>query len=320
MQTVDIKGFLARNKTSVISSVVTAIVVLAIAWFLFSMGGANPIPYSIRGIVSDSSSPNYELKGAIMGEVVDSVERPAPGASVSVTDRKVIKNGSLSLVVKNTDTAIAQVKTIATNLKGFVSNANVYRTSEDRKAGSVSIRVPSASFNTAIVQIKNIAVTVENESVNANDVTEQYIDYKARLKNLKAEEASYVLLMSRAGKLGDVLDVAGRLADVRGRIESLEGQLKYLSQQVDMSTINVNLVSEADVEVFGVVWSPLTVLKQSIKNALIGLVDYVNYIVGIIFFLPVIIVWVLTVILALVVLWKIMKIGKRRWFNKENKK
>ncbi|MFA6552542.1 MAG: DUF4349 domain-containing protein, partial [Candidatus Paceibacterota bacterium] len=119
-------------------------------------------------------------------------------------------------------------------------------------------------------------------------------------------------IMSRAVKIQDVLDVSSRLADVRGRIERTQGQMNYLSRQVAMSTITVSLTSQAEVEVFGIVWRPLTVLKQAAQNLIADLAGFVDYLVYLLFKLPILI---LRLALFVFILWAIWKLGlaaKRR--------
>ena len=174
-----------------------------------------------------------------------------------------------------------------------MGSVNVYETGNGQKSGHVVIRVPSDDFETAIIDIKNLAVTVERESINAQDVTEQYVDLEARLANARAEEGQYVRIMNRATDVEDVLKVAEALFRVRQTIEQLDAQLDYLLRQVDMSTINVSLTAEADVEVFGVTWSPLAKIKEATRMMLEGVIEFVNAIIGLLFLIPVFLLWAL---------------------------
>ncbi|OIO32391.1 MAG: hypothetical protein COW61_01050 [Candidatus Yonathbacteria bacterium CG17_big_fil_post_rev_8_21_14_2_50_46_19] len=319
MNTKEARNLVIRNKKPIIASGVTTVVVFVIVLAVLGVMGGRPGPFQYDLLGMDSKTVSYDtgfMGRGMEGDVTSSVNVPVPTSPSVVTDRKVINNASLSLVVKKTDDAVEDIKSIARKHGGFVENANIYITTGDRKAGSVAIRVPATNFDAAVAEIKTIAVTIEREDINASDVTEQFIDYEARLKNLKAEETQYAEILKRATKIDDIVTITDRLADLRGRIESQEGQLKYLSQQVDLSTIHVGLISEADVEVFGVVWSPLVVVKLAIKDALASLVGYMNFIIAVMFHLPIIILWILTVALVLLVLWKIGKKVWWRWFNK----
>lgn len=226
-------------------------------------------------------------------------------------DKKVIKNGSLDLIVKKTETAIAQIESIAKTFEGFVENANVYEVSDGNKSGSMTIRVPSKNFSDALSSIKSVAIKVGSESVSSSDVTAQYVDLEAEIKNYKAEEKQYREIMEKAVKIEDVLNVAGRLAEVRGKIDRAEAQLNYLGRQVDMSTINISLTGEAEVKVFGIVWRPLTVLKQSVKGMFSDLTSFVDWLIGFIFRLPILVLklafWVLVAFVVVKVFKKVIR-------------
>ena len=223
-----------------------------------------------------------------------------------LTQRKVIKNGSLSLFVKKAEEVADRIKGVAEKLSGFVSDSRIYEVSAGIKSGSITIRVPADKFDEAMREIKTFAVKVESENVNASDVTEQFIDLEARLKNLKAEEEQYIQIMKRAVTVEDTLNVAQRLSDVRGRIEQIEGQLQYLSRQVDMSTITVDLTAEEDVEVFGVRWRPLFVAKQAFRNMLTGLTRYVDAMIGFVFNIPLILLWLATFGIGGFIVWRVL--------------
>lgn len=260
----------------------------------------------MMGVPSIAPSP-------MMGKII----APYPSASsptVPRVDRKVTKNGWLNLLVEDAEQGAASIQAIAKQHDGFVNEARVYEVSEGVKAATVTIRVPAAHFETAMASIKGVAVKVENETVNATDVTEQHVDLEAQLKNLRAEETQYLEILKSAKTVEETLQVSQRLSDVRGRIESIEGQLNYLSRQVEMSTITAELTAEKQVEVLGLRWRPLVVAKQAVKTMLAGLTDFVNVLISVIIFLPVLLVWALTLGLVLYALYRIGRWIQGRYF------
>lgn len=237
-----------------------------------------------------------------------------------LTERKIIKNGSLSLLVKKAEETVAAVQELAKELEGFVSSSRIYEVSDGVKSGTIMIRVPLDHFNEAIRRIKEMAVKVEGESQEAKDVTEQFIDLEAQLRNLRQEEEQYLKVMESADTIDEILKVSSRLSSVRGKIEQIEGRLKYLSRQVEMSTIIISLTSEAEVEVFGIRWRPLIVVKKSFQRMLEGLTNYADSLIKIVFALPMIILWMATISAFLIVVCKAIKYIKRKFWEKDNKK
>src|SRR6185503_15131936 len=82
---------------------------------------------------------------------------------------------------------------------------------------------------------------VLERQVTAEDVTEEFVDSQARLRNLKRTEARLLEHLGRTGKLSDTLLVEKELARVRQEAEQLEGRLRFLSHRIAFSTITVTL-------------------------------------------------------------------------------
>ncbi len=267
-------------------------------------------------ITNPLSAPGYGISDFL---TEPSAEKSATPQTVQaeegqLTQRKIIKDGLLSLLVKKVEDASQGIQLLAKTFGGFVGSSQIYETSGGTKSGTVTIRVPADRFEEAMVAIKNLAVKVERENVNAQDVTEKFIDFEARLRNLEAQETQYLEILKRAFSIQDILNVQQRLGDVRGQIEQIQGQIQFLSRQIDMSTITVSMISEADIEVFGIRWRPLFVVKQSFRNMLSGLAGYVDSMIAFIFFLPRLILWLGTIVFLTFISWRTIKWLRPKFF------
>ncbi len=307
-----------HKKAVVIGGVVVTLLLIGILFIsgaLFgSSGGVDVSRGGFAPLESFDSTSNFSRSVKTSRGMIIEPEFPSLQEG-DLSEKKVIKNANLVLVVKKIEQAISTIKNIADSSGGFVESSSVYETGDDKKGGSVVVRVPEDAFDASLGEIKDLAVKVSREDVNTRDVTEQFVDMEARLKNMTAEEGQYLGIMKRAVKIEDVLNVAKRLSDVRGRIERLEGQLNYLSRQVDMSTIRINLTAEADVEVFGIVWSPISVIKQGVRDMLQSVVDFINAIIAFMFKLPIILLWIAFTASLLWIGWKGVIIIKRKFFR-----
>jgi len=228
--------------------------------------------------------------------------------------RKVSRNGSLSIIVEKSEEAVQTITNIAEQMEGFVMTARVYKGINDVKSGYISIKVPSTKFKEIIEKIKNVAIDVEREEISTQDVTDQYIDLETRLKNYLLAESKYLDILKKAQTVNDVLNVQRELSQVRNNIERIESQLKYSDRQVDMSTISVSLTAEAEVEVFGIHWRPLVQIKQSIRGLINGSVKYINLMIAFVVLLPLIAVWIFTIGVGGLIFWKLGKWLKKRFF------
>lgn len=204
--------------------------------------------------------------GRAVSKVASSFITPSPELFTETDesiDQKVIKNASLTLLVDSTDKSSVELKTITESNGGFIQNANFGENEDGSRYGSVTLRLPTDKFDTAINAIKALALVVESESINASDVTESYVDLTARLKNARSEEEAYLAVLERAQTVEDILKVQEALGNIRYRIESIEGQLQYLDSQVDMSTISVYLTEEASVVVPSKNFRPFKIIKEA---------------------------------------------------------
>ena len=140
--------------------------------------------------------------------------------------------------------AQAKITQIAESKKGFVvestqSSSDVKVTVRD--SVTMTIRVPSATFDQALSEIRQTASRVIVESVKGQDVTEEFIDIEARLKTQKALEAQFLEIMKRSNSVADALNVQTEIAKVRGEIEKIEGRKRFLESQASLSTIKIRL-------------------------------------------------------------------------------
>lgn len=245
-------------------------------------------------------------------------ERTNAVQGASLVDRKLTQNGYLSLIVNRVEDAIESLTSIADTLGGNVDSVrfiNAERNSD--KNAVIVIRVPADNFTEGLKRAKETAVKVNEQSVSMSDVTDQFIDMQARMKNLKAEEAQYQEILGKAEEIENVMRVSRALFAVREEIDRLQGQMNYLSRQVDMSIITISLSSEPDISTL-VIWHPWTVIKEAVRGFLIGFYAFLQVIIYIIlFFIPIFAIWTITVGIVVWIAWKGIKKISKKYFTKK---
>jgi Domain of unknown function (DUF4349) len=251
----------------------------------------------------DSTRPQ-KLGSADIDSV--SLEQVVPAAATlpSVSSgRKIVGTSALELSVKNPADAAEQIRVIAEGMGGYAETAQIGGTKEVPTA-DLTIRVPADRFADAKASIRKLGARVESEKTDAQDVARQYVDREARLRNLRAEEAQYLTIMKSAYRVADMLAVSQKLSEVRGEIEQQQAEFQTLSKQVETVAITIALRSIADAQVFGFNWRPLYRLKVAGRDGIDALADYATAMAAILFYLPVVLAWGLTVLLAVVVGWR----------------
>jgi PKD repeat protein len=171
---------------------------------------------------------------------------PAYGSSSYTTDtslpsdRMIVRTGNISMVVNDVTGALANIVQIAGGLNGYVVSSNTWKDGEN-VYGSITIRVPADSYDSASNSVTQIAVDVTSQSSSSQDVTEEYVDLGAQLDNLKATEAQLLLIMAKAEKVEDILAVQAQLTQVQSQIEQIQGRMQYLEKTSATSLINISL-------------------------------------------------------------------------------
>lgn len=185
---------------------------------------------------------------------------PVPAGTAVLPDEvpslptRVIKTGSVALLVRpgRVEIALSAVTSEADVLGGFVSNSAVQNPgpapgtgtgSAPSPTGSVTVRVPVASFQTMVGYVENLG-TVSSASTSGQDVTASYVDLQARITALQDARAQFEQILARATAIGDILSVESQINDTETQVEQLQGQLQVLDGQTTYSTLTVSVAEQ----------------------------------------------------------------------------
>jgi hypothetical protein len=106
------------------------------------------------------------------------------------------------------------------------------------------------------------------KNVNTEDVTEEYTDTDARVRNLKKTEERLLDHLSKAFLIDNTLKIETELSRVREQLERLEGRLRYLGHRVRFSTIAVTLQEKPKAEALRPVqtFSSAQVVSEALRS------------------------------------------------------
>jgi hypothetical protein len=219
-----------RKKVLIISS---GIIVLVVASLLV---GTFYAPY---GVISGGPLPSALTEtqgGPIYTEARQDLSTP-------LQERTVIYNAQLSLEANDIQGTLQKVRALAEGYGGYVSSSSRSTYGAQARA-DIAIRVPKDKFQAAIQQIETYGKVLD-EGTTSEDITQQYIDLKARLNNMQRQEERLNAILDMAKTVDEILRVESELERVRGEIDSLQGQINYLEGNVEMSLISVTLTEPA---------------------------------------------------------------------------
>jgi hypothetical protein len=153
---------------------------------------------------------------------------------------KVVKHGVLVVEVADGafDPAMDRASMIAGRYGGFIETSSTQGVKV--RSGMLVIRVPAESFERAVHDLRTIG-QVRRQTISGRDVTSRFVDLQARLRNLRTQEAVLRRLLAKAPTVKATLSVQRVLSDVQLGIEELTGQLDTLGNQVDLSTIRLEI-------------------------------------------------------------------------------
>ena len=133
---------------------------------------------------------------------------PTPPGPVAVpAERKVIRNGSLTLEVRRLDDALSAIRSATEKAGGYVTNESQGKDEYGSRQGSITCRVPAASLDRTLAQFQTLG-RVEGVNVTAEDITEQYFNLEIRLRNQRDLETRFRALLDKPGnKVSDLLEI-----------------------------------------------------------------------------------------------------------------
>jgi hypothetical protein len=255
---------------------------------------------------SQSGSADYSQGDAKMTApaMEESYNQEGGGTGeINLTDQKIIRNGSMTLSVADALEARNQLAALLDKHKAYIGNEqldnNDYQTNY-----IIQLRVPAENLDALIGDIESIRGTVTYKSIQARDVTEEYIDLETRLKNKQAYLDQYRALLKNARTMEDILKVQEQIRALEEEIESFTGRLKYLNSQVALSTLDLTINQTKDY-----VFRPdrkinfFERLKESISGGWYGFVK---------FSLDLLVLWPFLILIAVMVwIWRRIRRNRR---------
>jgi hypothetical protein len=259
-------------------------VLLALAAFTLGCGAE-----SQQAEAPEAPSEDYAAPSVAGG--AGEPQAPADGTSEADLPRMIIYTADLDLVVKDTVATQERITERIAALDGYVSHSQSYTSGEGLVRIDLTLRVPAEAFNTAMAELRAMALEVRREGIDTQDVTQEYVDLESRLGALEAKADRLEVLMEQAEDTEAVLAVYEELSETQQEIEQTKGRMRYLERRAALATITVQLTPDElsqPVEVAG--WRPRGTVKRAIEalintfqflfNALIWFVLLVLPVVG----------------------------------------
>lgn len=164
-------------------------------------------------------------------------------ASLPEIGPQIVQNATLRVSIGrgSFDGKVDDARSIAASLGGFVVGSTASQGSDRRLVrGTLVLRVPESSYADAMQRLRRLG-KVEALDESGEDVSQEFIDLRARVRQLQAVEAQLLELLDRAKTVASALAVQSQLAQVQLELEQARGRLNYLDDQVAFATISLSL-------------------------------------------------------------------------------
>ncbi|TFD44754.1 DUF4349 domain-containing protein [Cryobacterium frigoriphilum] len=251
-------------------------------------------------------APERDMGGAEQGAADSAAGGAIEGVTTDVqaSDRDVITTGSVSITVTDPIEAAQTAATLTEQAGGRIDSRNETPTTDNQPASaSLTLRIPADALDRTLADLKELG-TVNFVSLSAADVTQQSQDLDARITSLQTSVDRLLALMTEASSTTDLIAIESALSTRQVELESLQSQRNYLSDQIDFSTLSLELYSEG------------TVAPSSPDNFFTGLITGWNALVatlgGLLVGLGVALPWVVSIGLVAGIVFLIVWVSTRK--------
>ena len=194
---------------------------------------------------------------------------------------KIIKTANLRFEVEDMGKSLKKIKKAFRKYDAYIASA-----SQQRNTGFLSndlvMRVEVGAFEDLLDDLLEESIHLDQNDIEAQDVTATFVDIKARLKTKKKVEERYISILNQAVSIDEILKVEDEIRQIREEIEAQEGRLKYLRDQTRYSTISVEIYQNIKQEPVPVVAESRYNFFDEMGDALaVGWMGILSFLVGI---------------------------------------
>jgi len=230
-----------------------AAVLVAVA-FLLTGCGSDASMSDAAGSAAGTMAPAGDAPVAAItpgGAAGDTAQERAPatgGASggqektrIDPADRAIVYQAELTVEAENVTAAADRAKAIVTGAGGYVSEERS-GTIPGGEQSTITFKVPPARYADVLAQLGRDLGKRMSVRQNAQDVTEEVADVASRVKSAEAALGQFRTLLSKANKIGEILEIEREISSREADLESLQARQKALEAQTGMATVTLTLL------------------------------------------------------------------------------
>lgn len=201
------------------------------------------------GAYAEEAAADYDMEESYDAGSGESAGNDAQAERVeesgTSSSRKLIRNVDMDIETEQFDELLTNLEKKVKELGGYIENSSTYNNSNsysgyESRSATMRARIPADKLDTFLGTVSEQS-NVTRKAENVDDVTLTYVDLESHRNALKEEEKRLLSFMEDADTIEDLITIEDRLTDVRYQLESMESQLRTYDNQVNYSTVNMNI-------------------------------------------------------------------------------
>ncbi|MGL4305413.1 MAG: DUF4349 domain-containing protein [Mycobacteriaceae bacterium] len=187
--------------------------------------------------------PSY---GASSASAMTDLKVAGPIHKSNAEERDIVATGTIDMLVDDPVVKAQEAAALVASKAGRVdSRTESAKTDSQGARATLLLRIPSENLDSTTEQLKKIG-TLQEVSINKEDVTTQRVDMDQRLASLQASVNRLLDLIRTAANTSDVLEAETQLTQRQGELQSLTAQREQLGDKIAYSSITLTLSSSPE--------------------------------------------------------------------------
>jgi hypothetical protein len=186
---------------------------------------------------ASSAEGQYEFASPVAKDTAgggggqDGAEQAIEKSQVDPAARHIVYTAQMVVSVFNLEEAMVKAEAIPETHGGYIQSMSI---------GMVVLRVPSKALRKVMDEVGEYGV-VEQRSLQAQDVTAEFVDIDSRLRALEETHKQLIELLSKARTVKEALEVREALDRITSELEVLKGRMRQLQNLISFSTLALTL-------------------------------------------------------------------------------
>ena len=153
---------------------------------------------------------------------------------------KRIKTAQIQIQTDSLSLLRDKIEVLMRRYNAYVHSEQLHSSNWDKRR-KLQIKIPVQYFENFISDIQKTGDKITYLEIKNADVTSDYYDLEARLKNKKALKERYLSFYKKAKNINEVLSIERQINEIQTDIDRLEGKLKWLKHKTTYGTLDLEL-------------------------------------------------------------------------------